>query len=803
VTVTFRSGPSTQLRTAVVILAALGGHRLLPAQEPAAAAEQIVVRVLGHEDGLPRPGVLLHLASADPGRPRVDADGWLVAEDERISRLRAATTVRTDPNGCARVDGSIAAAARRVSVGEPHYLWGEPERDSGALVVRVGEHEPVGVRVVDANGRPMAGFPVALHAAGKDLAVALTDADGKALLGVPKDFTARIAVVPAGWVGPKGGFPSIAESLAGRRSAVLTVPEFGSLGIRAVRCGVPVRLPAHGVSFFDPKTYEPLSAQPSVNAGEVIGIRFDRVALGVGLAAYSPFPSGGLIEAVGPQRAGELEVLDVDFGPRLSFRLAGAAREQIDGNVQVRVISDAGSHTAHASRSGEGQVVDFHQALPGSRLVRVEFDAVVPAAGNRRAVVWSLAMPCDRAIAPSIDLGEVALDAHAPQLRGTVVDDAGAAVAGATVVVSTREESGYQLTTDAEGRFEFTGPMLRDANGALAGLVAEARHGDRRSARSAPIEAGGEVTLTVRAVIPVAAAKDAPPPRGRTEARGRLVASIVGIAADYAARQNIWLVAANGRQHYPTAANVGADGLTELVFERLPAGCYALHARRPDLGQFIALDGIDVPAEGACADERLHRVGLLDRLRTTTVRVVDDQGVPVAGARLVGPEIARETDGTGTLRLLWNRDATLQATIGAPGKRTQRLSALADDLVVKLEPAGTIAVTVRGLPDDVPRDRLEVWVRDEVRERMSGPQVPVGADGVARAELPARGRYVLWLLVTRHDDHVGSTASGVFIDPVPIVIGDAREQQAELKLDEAAVKRLREAVAQWPAPPRK
>jgi hypothetical protein len=125
---------------------------------------------------------------------------------------------------------------------------------------------------------------------------------------------------------------------------------------------------------------------------------------------------------------------------------------------------------------------------------------------------------------------------------------------------------------------------------------------------------------------------------------------------------------------------------------------------------------------------------------------------------------------------------------------------LPDDLRVALEPAGTIAVTVRGLPADMPRDNLEVWVRDEVRERMAGPRARVGADGMARAELPARGRYVLWLLVTTRDGKGGTASNGVFMAPVPIVVGDAREQEAELKLDEAAVTRLRDAVAKLRSP---
>jgi hypothetical protein len=77
---------------------------------------------------------------------------------------------------------------------------------------------------------------------------------------------------------------------------------------------------------------------------------------------------------------------------------------------------------------------------------------------------------------------------------------------------------------------------------------------------------------------------------------------------------------------------------------------------------------------------------------------------------------------------------------------------------------------------------------------MAGPRAALGEGDVARVDLPARGRYVLWLLLTTRQ---GSSSSGAMIanSPEPIVIGDAREQAADLQLDEAAVKRLREAVA--------
>src|SRR6185369_6789455 len=100
----------------------------------------------------------------------------------------------------------------------------------------------------------------------------------------------------------------------------------------------------------------------------------------------------------------------------------------------------------------------------------------------------------------------------------------------------------------------------------------------------------------------------------------------------------------------------------------------------------------------------------------------------------------------------------------ASGRRSFDFATIEDGQVVQLEPAGTIAVSVHGIPADLPREKLEVWVREEPREKLAGPRAVLGEGDVARVDLPARGRYVLWLLVTTRRS-TGSSGAPIASSP--------------------------------------
>lgn len=139
------------------------------------------------------------------------------------------------------------------------------------------------------------------------------------------------------------------------------------------------------------------------------------------------------------------------------------------------------------------------------------------------------------------------------------------------------------------------------------------------------------------------------------------------------------------------------------------------------------------------------------------------------------------------------RTATTEGTIEMPGKRTIRRNSWPDDLVVTLKKARELRVQVVGLPADLPRSDLEIWLRDDVRERFAGPREMLQTEDTVSMPIPARGSYHLHLLVT-HRERNGSRSSTVHIDPTAIEIGDNVDRTLQFVLDNAAIVRLRELV---------
>lgn len=126
------------------------------------------------------------------------------------------------------------------------------------------------LRVVDADGTPRPGVTVRF-------------VPSLAVFGMPKDVEARLTVVPAGWIGPTDGFPTVAAML-GREPATLVVPPHGRFRVRAVRAGRPVRVRASGASL-----HEPTPATASASTREVHGFEFGPVALGLTLRGTAHF----------------------------------------------------------------------------------------------------------------------------------------------------------------------------------------------------------------------------------------------------------------------------------------------------------------------------------------------------------------------------------------------------------------------------------------------------------------------------------------------------------------------------------
>lgn len=785
----------------VAIALALAGSATTQSATPAG---RIPVRVIGATDGLPRPGALIY--SRLPGsKPKtVNAEGYVVVGDDAIRRLRQCTVVRTDPEGRATLDERVTNRMALVTLGGAHLASAVPEVADGVVVIRAIDLEPVGVRVFDTDGTPMRDFGVALYGGGTNLSVALTDATGRAVLAAPPGFTARLTVLPAAWAGPRLGFPTVAESLAGRRGTELRLPPHAALRFRALRGGAPCQVKTGNVTLTDPTTYDVLHSRDLRigNTIDAVGVEFPFAALGFDFVANTNFDGRTRrLSGKGPERAGERADRDVELGyrPRLRLRLKGTKQAM---QLRFTAITDRGRAAAFGRVSANGVVaVDFREGLPGGRLLRLEIDGEARAEAAGGSAAWHVVLTGDHDLTGAdLDLGVVAWQPRPPQLRGLVTDDLGAPIADASVVVARESEprAGFVVKTDAAGRFEFIGPLFRDAEGRYQRAVATARRGEQRSEPSPPAAAGADVTLTIRRAAPAsatasAAAPNTPArPRVASKAPGSLVARIAALPAGVGSVQ---LVDAGNFSARPTTTRDASDGLREYVFEDLRPGRYTLCAISPDLGRFPVLGELDVPAGAACPDGRLQALGIMDRVVIHRLRAVDGAGVPVADVRISGPTLLRRTDGTGTARIAALRGTKTAVLIEATGMRSQRLDEVHDNQVVVLAPPGKLEVAVHGIPADVAREHIEVWVRDEVRRRFYGPRAAIGAGDVATVPMPPRGRYLVTLLVRTDSGGAGQTWTGIFRDENPLEVGKGPDQKAQVRLDDEAIRRLREAVA--------
>lgn len=118
-----------------------------------------------------------------------------------------------------------------------------------------------------------------------------------------------------------------------------------------------------------------------------------------------------------------------------------------------------------------------------------------------------------------------------------------------------------------------------------------------------------------------------------------------------------------------------------------------------------------------------------------------------------------------------------------------------DGLVIRPPRASTLRIVVHGLPAELPRERIGVWVRHEQRERLEGPRAALDAQGMATVPTPVAANYVLWLLVYPPGTGTPSSWRGVAIRPDPVALGADPPAEITWALDAATVALLRQALA--------
>ncbi len=771
-----------------------------------AGEDQITVRVFDSEDLTLRPGVPLLVASRQSPQRALDSSGqWLLAVDRRVKKLRTALIVRTDPSGVARIRRSRNLT--RIEVGSP-FVEGRPQKwDGNELRLYVRQRTPVNIRVVAPDGSPMRGFAMALHADRRDVAVALTDENGVAVLAMPKDHDARLVVSPVGWIGPRDSFPTVAKILGRSEMFRIVMPPHGVLRVRPLLEGKPL-ITAVGPAHLDSLSGSYVGQGP--RSATIVGVQFGPIALGQSLRGKVYF--GGQRFTFEPEpltEAGEIKVHGVETDPprpKLAFRLIGPClADCLHGVITVQVMTKGGVHAArvHLTPDGRG-ITDFGSGgIPKTRLLRVHLDwsQATRIEGKRGklkvdlAKAWSGSFRVDKMLTDGVlDLGDLSLLAFAPVVVGRVIDRGGRPVGRAEIAVlpphGVEISSAFRMSlfSDMNGLFEYPGPILRDLEGKPVPVLLRASFKKDGGIVEAELETVGPAGAAVELRLDFDSRK---PPK---PAVFTIQSKIIGIPVDVATRYSIAL--ASETSEFTCGSRLvlsKRDGDAFLLeFERVPKGLYSLHVDVYGVGRVLDLKHLRVDGRGV-ADARLKQIDVGAGVVCTTARVLDADGVPIAGATVQGSEpsssLWARSDQNGRFRLL-SRQAIGKVRVSASGQRSAELETVVDGLDIRLQPEGRVEICLQGLPSDILRDELYLFVRPlNRRDLRSIVRVKVGEGDVARLPRPPKGWRILMLYWGSAEGGGGSRA--VFRQSSPVMITDEMEQVFELRIDATAVSRLR------------
>lgn len=771
----------------------------LSAQQHDPVAVPTTIRTVLRADGTPMPGVPVHVVAADLGRPPALRDGWLVATDERLHRLAHSRVVRSDPEG--RITLSFPDGEPNVGLfaGAP-FRSQRLERDADGFLLRVDRLEHFRVRAVDHAGSPLARFPLAIEAAGQIEQVACTDDTGHAMFGVDPTVTVRLVVVPFGWIGSRDGFPTVA-SQAPTATTTLPVPAFGTVRVRTLRGGAPAACAVHSAALSRPLRCD--LGRNEFTQVDCFGAEFGPVPLGTELQGL--LRVGGVTPAFtvrGPTVTGEIVYADVETDParpKLAFEVAGVPASPFPWYVSVRVVTDAGTFgdSVQAGKDCRAVVGFAARSLRGERLLRVDLD-VVATVGPAGVRAFSASLPQDRALVDAVlDLGVVTLAEHAPLLRGRVVDGGGRPIGGARVTVQAEPEpySWMQQTTSSapDGGFVVHGPLPRGAGGEVLPTRAWATVGrgvDRIETDATPAQPlGAAVTLVVA-----------------RPARGSIALSLRDPQALPRWQLVFTFVDAKGQRHELDSPRQRWSGPRAEVCTvgEVPAGRGELHVGlRPGVA-LVRLGEVDVEADRTVAPPELCDLDLSAAVAVRRVRAVDEHGVAIARVTVryardgSTDECSMTTSDRGGFADVTVGPRALRATLEADGMEPRLLTDVVDGADVVLAPRRQVGVTVRGLPADVPPDRLYVLLRPVPRELLADTvQVPLAADGTASLPRPKPGAY--WLRVAfctpPSGTDVATTWETVYQAPAPVLVAEGAGDSFACEVDAAAVARIAALLA--------
>lgn len=732
-----------------------GRDGVAPASELAAPPEGLSLRVVRASDGTPVAGArVLYLedSRADPlelQRFRRDvASGF-----DELSRSFGGST-RTDTRGVARIPWPDVS----VRVGCEHEgLWGERELlpdEEGVPELRLEPSRSLAVRVVDGNGSPVVGAPIALRMrAGAAPFVAqerkLSDRDGRARFehlllaaeqrGVPLEHLVALDIASAAPVQARVD----PERWPGG-PLVLVMPDTGRVEIELLGPDGTVA-PVGGLLELVPSADRRFALALADHDQDSWGCwaelargraAFERIGLGTVLSAQA-FADGWdpvRLEFAGPTASGatvRVQIALVNQAPVLVGRALGEdgrplADRTLDCEFWRGSPASGLSWTSSVRTDAEGRFGGLGRGFLRAEQWTVRFRV------HGSAPELSVARELPLALQGVHDLGDVTLGAPAVLVSGVARDERGTPIHGVRLQVEC-------MALDAKRRESWSplpgGGTRTDVAGVFAVRAPKPLGPSRlRASRT------GFVPLEPVPLLALPARQDLVLERGGTLA-GRIV------VPDDRAEERVELVLAGGPR--------GAGEFAWLDDERfrwsaLPPGSYDLRVwlRRDPGGGSHAIDGIAVRAGEHVSDPRLDPLDVASIAHSHRLTVVGE-GRAVTGASIALRSAQEEwseppvsVDAAGRYALWSFRDALPEVRVRAPGFREVVLADVSGDVSVVLEPA----LRVRILADE-PLPRLKPGWR--VVAQLDETRGAFDAAGAAELRLEHAGQHLLLLLLIR------------------------------------------------------
>lgn len=632
------------------------------------------------------------------------------SDDLERDLVRHGRTLDTDEHG----EAPLEFAGAPLNICARHGdLWGQTQATSpreNVVTLELIPDRELQVQVVDRDGVPVAGVPIALIARGERG----TNGRWTGITLAPQGL-ARIAHIdfrlhPASdtnstplveFAFPQNVEYGIPVDLAHLPTEPLRMqlPPHGSLHVSVLApddtpLSVPTRVQVMSPNRFADGT-SPLVTQLSLEHGHA---ELTYVGLGLDLN-ISAFPDDaaaverGMASVRGPQRDGEAVSAVVRVGsPKPSVRGRAIdtggqplASRVITGWLHERTELDAGPRE-DAQTDADGKFeLRFgagHLHAPSLDLeLSVPADALHEAATGRVSAV---------VVGQGIDLGDVVLQPPPILVSGRVVDASGSGVARASVVVVFRPQIsaedpkklaelralGYatqdeewlptrqpELQTDENGNFVWRGEiaaMSLAVMGVAPGFLVS----------TIPFERGARDV-----VVPI-------------EREAALAGSVKLL--DSFAGQALW-VRARKSQTELRASRVDGEGKFEI--RQLERGVVSVVVTIEPGGRELAVvDGVEVRPGEVTRDPRLDSFDLSQRVHVFELSVRSRAGDPVLGGRIhysipdAAPSQPTSVLIRGGRALIASAEPALDLHVEAPGFRTRNLRTDSDRMVIELEP---------------------------------------------------------------------------------------------------------------------